>query len=106
MRTDPRLILLSPDDNVFVLRATMAAGEDITVLGRRIVISRQIGMGHKIACKAIRAGDKVIKYGASIGSATCDIAPGDHVHLHNLCSDYTATHSLDASRAEHEGEKL
>jgi hypothetical protein len=33
----------------------------------------------------------VIKYGAPIGSATRDIAPGEYVHTHNLKSDYLPT---------------
>jgi hypothetical protein len=36
-------------------------------------------------------GAKIIKYGVPIGSATCEIAAGDHVHTHNLRSDYLPT---------------
>jgi hypothetical protein len=51
-------------------------------------------MGHKLAAKAMGPEDKVIKYGAPIGSATQPIAIGEHVHLHNLKSDYTPTYAL------------
>src|SRR5690242_7705224 len=41
-------------------------------------------MGHKIATRPISAGATVRKYGQVIGAATADIAPGQHVHVHNL----------------------
>jgi len=90
--TDPRLLLLSPGDSVFVLRGQIDEGEDIMVEGQRIRLPLALGLGQKIARKALAKGDKVIKYGAPIGSVTQAVALGDHVHLHNLKSDYTATH--------------
>lgn len=50
-----------------------------------------LGLGHKIALRRIEAGEKVVKYGAPIGSATRRIEPGEHAHLHNLKSDYLPT---------------
>lgn len=95
--SDPRLLLLSPGDCVFVLRDRVAAGEEIMVEGRRVCVPAALGLGHKIARRAIAAGEKVIKYGAPIGSAVAAIAAGEHVHLHNLKSDYTPTYALDPS---------
>jgi len=43
--------------------------------------------GHKYARTAIPCGSKVIKYGMPIGTAVCDIAPGEHVHTHNCKTD-------------------
>lgn len=40
--------------------------------------------GHKMAIKPIPAGSPIIKYGFAIGIATQDIAPGEHVHIHNV----------------------
>jgi hypothetical protein len=102
--TDPRLMLLAPGDSVYVLRDQIAAGETILVQGREVAIPGALGLGHKIARAALAPGDKVLKYGAPIGSATRSITPGDHVHTHNLKSDYTATHTLEAARAN-AGEK-
>ncbi len=62
---------------------------------------RDLPLGHKLARRAIAAGEKVVKYGAPIGSATAPIAAGEHVHIHNLASDYTPTYTLDAARVEH-----
>ncbi|RCW87022.1 UxaA family hydrolase [Paracoccus lutimaris] len=100
--TDPRLMLLAADDSVYVLRDQIAQGESITVQGRMVAIPQALGLGHKIARRAHRPGDKVVKYGAPIGSASTDIAPGEHVHTHNLKSDYTATHTLEAARSQAE----
>ena len=43
-----------------------------------------IPAGHKIALTDIAEGGKIIKYGEVIGTATCDIQSGDHVHTHNV----------------------
>lgn len=40
--------------------------------------------GHKYACRKIRVGEKIIKYGFPIGLATEDIEEGALVHSHNL----------------------
>ena len=40
--------------------------------------------GHKYACRDIKKGEPVIKYGMPIGYATEDIACGAHVHSHNM----------------------
>lgn len=93
--TDPRLLLLSPGDTVFVLRNQIAAGEAVMVEGVAVAFPQALGLGHKIARLPVAAGDKVIKYGAPIGRAACAIAAGDHVHLHNLVSDYTPTYALN-----------
>jgi len=45
-------------------------------------------MGHKIALKPIEVGQKIIKFGVPVGSATQPIAAGAHVHMHNVKSDY------------------
>ena len=43
--------------------------------------------GHKYALKRIARGENVIKYGMPVGHALTDIAPGDHVHSHNLATN-------------------
>ena len=95
MLTDPRLMLLSPGDSVYILRDQIAAGEMVMVGGVAVAFGDALGLGHKIARLPVAAGERVIKYGAPIGRASRAIAPGDHVHLHNLVSDYTPTYALD-----------
>lgn len=46
----------------------------------------EIPLGHKIALRDIKSGEKVIEYGEEIGIASKDIKKGQHVHTHNLKS--------------------
>ena len=50
-----------------------------------------IPAGHKVALRDIPEGEYVIKYGHIIGRATRNIAAGDWVHSHNLCSHLDET---------------
>ena len=93
--TDPRLLQLAPEDNVLSAKETIAEGESLTINGAWITVDREIPTGHKLALAAIRAGEKVVKYAAVIGSATEDIGVGDYVHVHNVKSDYLPSHTLD-----------
>ena len=43
-----------------------------------------IPIGHKLAIKAMKTGDTVIKYGVDIGRVVADIAVGEHAHVHNI----------------------
>lgn len=87
-------LLLSDKDNVLVARANAPAGTQIVLEGGTVTLSRPIPMAHKIARHAIAAGDTILKYGMPIGIATAGIAAGEHVHVHNIRSAYTATHML------------
>ncbi len=40
--------------------------------------------GHKVALRAIRAGEAVVKYGFPVGVATADVRKGEWVHTHNM----------------------
>lgn len=91
---DPRLLLLSQKDNVLVVCRRIEAGETIFIAGHPRLLEKTVALGHKLARHPIAAGEKVVKYGAPIGSATRAIAPGEHVHVHNLKSDYTKTHLI------------
>ena len=97
--SDRRLVLLSPDDNCLVVAQALRAGEAVTIEGEQVTATRTIGVGHKLARRAIRAGEKVLKYGAVIGTATADIGRGEHVHTHNLESDYLPTYTHEAGKS-------
>ncbi|WP_420406238.1 UxaA family hydrolase [Nisaea sp.] len=92
--TDPRLLLLNPEDNVLVLRRGIDAGERFEVGFCEIVADRSLNLGHKVARHAIAEGEPVLKYGAVIGVATAPIPAGAHVHVQNVRSNYTPTYSL------------
>lgn len=101
--SDARLLLLDPRDNVLVARARIRAGEAIRVGGATVKVDRDLPLGHKLARREVAAGDKIVKYGAPIGSATAPIAVGGHVHVHNVRSDYTPTYHLGDARRHYAG---
>ncbi len=93
VRNDPCLLLLDPRDNVLTLVASVPAGTQLTIAGRTVTVPDALTLGHKLARRDLPLGTKVIKYGAPIGSTTADVRFGEHVHTHNLRSDYLPTFS-------------
>ena len=75
-------IRLHPNDNVIIALQDLAAGQ--TVPGLNVPLMQPVPRGHKVATLGIAAGENVVRYGQIIGAASCDIAAGDHVHVHNL----------------------
>ena len=43
-----------------------------------------IPIGHKLAIKALKKDDTVIKYGVDIGRTIAPIDVGEHAHIHNI----------------------
>lgn len=80
--------MLHQNDNIFVCCQTISAGETVLLEGELLEVTTTIDVGHKLARWDIGVEDKIYKYGAAIGSAKADIRRADHVHLHNLKSDY------------------
>ena len=74
-----------PDDDVATALRDIAAGGVVEGL----TVGSDVPKGHKIALRAVAAGGSVRKYGFPIGLAAVDIAPGDHVHSHNLATGLT-----------------
>src|SRR5688500_8047706 len=87
-----KLVLLHPDDNVLVCIAPIEAGERLAVEETELSAAEAVAVGHKLARRPIAAGERILKYGAPIGSATRAITPGEWVHAHNMKSDYIPTH--------------
>lgn len=54
------------------------------LVGENVKVAGLVPPGHKIATRALRAGDPVRRYNQIIGFASRDIAAGEHVHLNNL----------------------
>ncbi len=95
---DKRLLVLNDDDNICVACTSIDAGTSLMIEGREVRLDRPAPTGFKIARRPIALGETVLKYGAPIGSATADIAPGRLVHTDNLRSDYIESHTLDDAR--------
>lgn len=92
-----KTVLLHPSDNVEIARLPIFKGETILIDGRPLQANATVEVGHKIARLPIAPGDKILRYGASIGSAIAPIAPGEHVHMHNMKSDYIPAHDRTAA---------
>jgi altronate dehydratase len=83
-----RAIVCHPKDNVAMVTFPTKPGMLLSFSKRKkIIAKRDIPFAHKIALRGIRKGNPVIKYGERIGVATCDIKPGEWVHIHNVVGE-------------------
>lgn len=77
-------ILLHPSDTVAIGRVSLPAGLRVILPEIEVALLDSIPAGHKFALRAMAAGDLVRRYGQVIGRARSPIAPGQHVHTHNV----------------------
>ena len=83
-------IHLHPADHCVVALRKLNKGESVDLPGKAsVLVKKDIPPGHKMAIDSRPSGAPVHKYGWSIGVATVDIAPGDHLHDHNLKCHHT-----------------
>jgi hypothetical protein len=71
-----------------VAAKTLAKGTELAVAGGKLVALAASPVAHKIALRPIGQDAQVLKYGVPIGRAKVAIEPGQHVHVHNIRSDY------------------
>jgi altronate hydrolase len=81
---------LHPTDNVAIARVQLPAGQRVRCGGTEVVLKTDVPAGHKIGLAPIPAGTNVLRYGQIIGRASRDIAPGEHVHTHNVAFEEIA----------------
>ncbi|HEX7139104.1 MAG TPA: UxaA family hydrolase [Vicinamibacterales bacterium] len=79
-------IVISASDNVATALEALEPGAIIHVGDVSLTVVDRIPRGHKVALDPIACGDRVVKYGSAIGTASADIARGAHVHTHNVAS--------------------
>ncbi len=79
------VIVITDRDNVATALETLPPGQ-VLAGPLAVTVRETIPRGHKVAIRAIPAGENVIKYGSSIGVATMAIPAGTHVHTHNVAS--------------------
>lgn len=85
------VIRIHPRDNVVIARRQLVSGQRLDDEG--LTVAGLVPPGHKVATAAIAAGEPVRRYDQIIGTATQAIAPGQHVHVHNLAfSRFERTH--------------
>lgn len=93
MQNPAHCFVVHPADNVATLLNDAPAGP-VGVLGREnlaeLLLAEPIALGHKAALAPISAGEAIVKFGVSIGSASSDIRAGQWVHLHNCRSNFDA----------------
>ncbi|MBN3760852.1 altronate dehydratase family protein [Burkholderia sp. Ac-20365] len=76
------VIRLHPRDNVVIARIDVAIGTRVDA--EDFVSRSQVAAGYKIAARAIRRGEPILKYNVVIGFAATDIPAGSLVHGHNV----------------------
>lgn len=79
-----KIIKIADSDNVAVALHPISKGEELDLAGVHIRVLEDIPQGHKMALKALKTGEDVIKYGFPIGHMTSDTEPGMWVHTHNV----------------------
>jgi len=82
LRETPLYLRLNPADDVVIACRELEAG--MNLLKEGVVVKERIPAGHKVAVRAIAVNAPVHRYDQVIGFATQPIAPGFHVHVHNL----------------------
>jgi altronate hydrolase len=88
-------IRLHADDDVVIARQQLVSGT--ALIDEKVTVSGLVPPGHKVATRAIPAGAPVKRYNQIIGFAKRAIAPGEHVHLHNLAmGDFARDYAFGA----------
>ena len=85
-----KILRINIHDNVAIALHPLLAGEEcyLTDFSDPLILLNNIPYTHKVAIRHIRKDEKIVKYGSPIGSALYDIKPGEHVHSHNIKSNY------------------
>lgn len=93
---------IDPRDSVATALRDLEAGEQTG----GVTLAEAVAKGHKLSIRAIAAGEPVVKFGFPIGRATRDIAPGEHVHTHNLATalEGSGSYSYKPGAGQHHAE--
>jgi altronate hydrolase len=82
LRETPLYLRLNPADDIVIACRELETGTNL--IQENVIVKERIPAGHKVATRAIAAGEPVRRYNQIIGFATQGIQPGFHVHVHNL----------------------
>src|ERR1700754_1952854 len=92
----PPFLQLNPTDPLIVATRELKAGED---LGLDVKPTETIARGHKMATKPIGGGAPVGRRARVTAAPTKPIAPGQHIHTHNVeFRPSTADHAIGSGR--------
>ncbi|WP_423192026.1 UxaA family hydrolase [Cupriavidus sp. H18C2] len=78
----PAVIRIHPADDIVIACRQLLPGTVLRDEG--VTVASLVPPGHKVAVRAIAEGAPVRRYNQVIGFARQAIAPGQHVHTHNL----------------------
>ena len=92
-----KFVLLHSDDNVLVCTLDCQVGDIVNIDDIKVCMNKDIEVGHKVARSDLEENSKIFKCGAPIGSLRVSVKRGEHVHSHNLKSDYIPSHTRYAS---------
>src|SRR5258707_2350676 len=100
LREPPLYLRLNAADDVVIACRDLEPGTNLLKEG--VICKDAIPSGHKVATRAVAKGEPVRRYAQIIGFATQPIAPGQHVHVHNLevrdfARDYAFGEAYDAT---------
>ena len=92
-----RALLMDAGDNCVIALERIERGDKVCFEGGSVIALDGLDLGHKVAITDLTSGAQVIKHQAPIGSTTRAVATGEHLHTHNLKSDYiVGFHQEDA----------
>jgi altronate hydrolase len=77
-------VMLDVNDAVAIAKQPLLPRTILRTDVAEVRVAQMIPPGHKVAVRAVPEGGEVRRYGQIIGFASVEIAPGDHVHSHNL----------------------
>lgn len=103
-------IRISDSDNVLIAITNLNKGQSIVDNDTEFTLNEDIKRGHKFACKDIKKGENIIKYGYPIGHAKEDIKEGQWVHSHNIKTNLSGTIEYEYTpkfneKTQHKGPK-
>ena len=84
-------IRLHENDNIVIARHDLPIGAKLEREG--LTLKSQVPAGNKVAARAIRKGEPILKYNIVIGFASADIAPGMYA-LYTECTGCLVVTSL------------
>ncbi len=89
-------IIVSPEDNLAVVKRETAPGLEVVLPGGRVVrVLATVPPGHRFATRAIPAGAFVLQYGQPIGTSL-GITEGDYISHANMSNDVPVVRDLPA----------
>jgi altronate dehydratase small subunit len=85
-----RAIKINPLDNTATVFSDIQPGDTVEIVSssgeliQEVHAAQKIPLGHKIALADLHTGDKVLKYGETIGLVIQHVLKGYWVHVHNV----------------------